>query len=67
MGIAIQKENEGYSNLLLLPIFVFENSRNITIQGIYNSIKIQKFIVVRILLLSFSNRHQDFSGYSITS
>ena len=45
------KGDEGLSNLWLLLIFVFVNSRNITIQGIYKSIKSQKYIYgVRALL-----------------
>ena len=36
------KEDEGWSNVGFLSIFVFVNSKDITIQGIYNSMKFQK-------------------------
>ena len=50
-------------NFWLLLIFVFVNSRKITIQGIYKGIKLQKYIYgVRSItrLVCFRKRHQDF-------
>ena len=35
-------------------------------QAIYKSVKFQKYFLVRGLLVSFRNRPQDFSEYSIT-
>ena len=47
----IHKGNKGWSNLWLLLIFVFANTRNITIQGVYKSIKFQKYIYDVMALL----------------
>ena len=66
MGMASHKGDEGWSNLWLLLLFVFANSSSITIQGIYNNIKFQKYILVRTLLLCLRNNYQDFTEYSIT-
>ena len=54
-----------WSNLGLLFIFAFLNSRKITIQGVYKSIKFQKYIFVRALLVCFRNRRQGFPGYTV--
>ena len=61
------ERDDGWSNSELLLIFAFVNSRKNTIQeGIYSSIKFQKYILVKALPVYFRNRHQDFPGYSIT-
>ena len=64
--MTIHKGDEGWSNLWLLLLFVFVNSSSITIQGIYNNIKFQKYILVRALLVCLRNNYQDFPEYSIT-
>ena len=67
MGMTRPTRDDRWINSGLWPIFVFVNSRRSTIQeGIYNSIKFQKYILVKALLVFFRNRHQDFPGYSIT-
>ena len=60
MRMASPKEDGAWINLGFLLIFVFVNSRNITIQVIYNCTKFHKYILVKSLLVCFRNRHQDF-------
>ena len=67
MGMTL-KVDEGWSSLWLLLVFVFVNSRNTSIQGIYKSITFQKYIYgFGALIVCFRIWDQDVLGYSIIS